>query len=365
MQKRITWLSLSLVLIVMLIAGISLNGCQTTTTETTAAETTVATEAETTAVAETETEAAKEPWEIVYVNTINGPPYFAAQEMGIKKAAEELGVNAYMTGPKDADAAQQVAVIQDLITKSPDAIICLPSDPNAVVPVFEKAREAGILVISHESPLNQQGIDWDFEITNTKLIAEKSLDVLVSYMGEEGEYAELIGNITTPMHNIYMDSIEAYAAEKYPKLKLATERLATNENQETARTITLDLIKAYPNLKGIVTDGSINPPGAGQAIKEKGLEDQISVVGLTLPTMVTTQLADGSVKAVLIWDIPLSGYGLVWWANYILDGNTPTNGMEIPNIGPIVIEGNVATANSQIVVTKDNVDQVIKDMGLE
>ena len=60
--------------------------------------------------------------EIAIVVKLIGIPWFSTLEKGVKKAADELGVNAYMVGPPQADEAQQVKMVEDLIAKGVNAI---------------------------------------------------------------------------------------------------------------------------------------------------------------------------------------------------------------------------------------------------
>ena len=58
--------------------------------------------------------------EIAVVVKISGIPWFNRLEEGVKRAAGELKVNAYQQGPSDADPAQQVKIVEDLIAKGRD-----------------------------------------------------------------------------------------------------------------------------------------------------------------------------------------------------------------------------------------------------
>src|SRR4051812_39582972 len=73
---------------------------------------------------------------IAVVPKLVGIPYFNASEEGAKKAGKDLGVEVIYTGPTQADAAQQVKVIEDLIAKKVDVIAVAPNDPAALTPVL-------------------------------------------------------------------------------------------------------------------------------------------------------------------------------------------------------------------------------------
>jgi simple sugar transport system substrate-binding protein len=300
---------------------------------------------------------AKKPFEIAVVVKITGIPWFNVVETGVKRAATELGVNAYQTGPAQADPAQQVKIVEDLVAKGVDAIAVVPNDAKALEPVFKRAKEKGIIIITHESP-DQVGTDYDFELIDNVQFGQQAWDQLVSHMGDSGEYAIFVGGLTVPLHNFWADTGIAYAKEKYPNLKLVTERIPCGEDQELARQKTLELIKAYPNLKGIVGFGSLGPIGAAQAVKEKGLENQISVVGTVIPSQAAPYLKDGSLKEGILWNPADAGFGMVWLAKYLLEGNKIATGIEIPGIGKLTLEGLVVKANAILDINKDNAESL-------
>ena len=155
-----------------------------------------------------------EPYEIVTVVKITGIPWFNRLEEGVVKAAEDFGVNAYQQGPADADPAQQAKIIEDLISKGVDAIAVVPNDAKALEPVFAKAKDKGIVILTHESP-DQVGNDYDLELIDNVEFGRHHWDKLVEYMGDSGQYAIFVGSLTVPLHNLWADEGLKYAAEKY------------------------------------------------------------------------------------------------------------------------------------------------------
>jgi len=296
-----------------------------------------------------------EPYEIAVVVKITGIPWFNRLEEGVKQAATELGVNAYQVGPADADPAQQVKMVEDLISKGVDAIAIVPNDAKSLEPVLKKAKDAGIVVLTHESP-DQVGNDFDLELIDNVKFGQHHWDMLVENMGDTGQFAVFVGSLTVPLHNLWADEGLKYAQEKYPNLELVTERIPCGEDQELSKQKTLELIKAYPDLKGIVGFGSLGPPGAAQALKEKGLEDKIAVVGTVIPGHAAPYLKDGSMDHGIRWDPKDAGYGLVWMAKTMLDGGKIENGVEIPGMGKIELDGNVAKVDAMIDITADNAE---------
>lgn len=298
---------------------------------------------------------AEDELEIVTVVKITGIPWFNRLEEGVDQAAEELGVNAYQIGPSDADPAQQVKMVEDLISKDVDAICITPNDAKALEPVFQKAADAGILILTHESP-DQSGKDVDIELIDNVAFAQRTWDMLVEGMGTEGQYAIFVGGLTVPLHNVWADEGLKYAEENYPGLELVTSRIPCGEDQELSKQKTLELLKTYPDLEGIVGFGSLGPPGAAQALKEKGRTNDVTVVGTVIPGHAAPYLKEGSMTKGILWDPKDAGYALTWTAKYMLEGGDYTELTEIPGIGNVSIDGDVIKVDAMVDITKDNVD---------
>jgi fructose transport system substrate-binding protein len=74
---------------------------------------------------------------------------------GAQAKAAELGVDlkAY-AGKDDGDNEGQVAAVETCIADGAKGILITPSNTKAIVPVIKKARDAGILVIALDTPLD-------------------------------------------------------------------------------------------------------------------------------------------------------------------------------------------------------------------
>ena len=302
-------------------------------------------------------EAAAEPYEIAVIVKITGIPWFNRLEEGVVQAAEDFGVNAYQVGPADADPAQQARIVEDMISKGVDAIAVVPNDATALEPIFQKAKDAGIVVITHESP-DQVGNDYDLELIDNIEFGRHHWDMLVENMGDSGQYAIFVGGLTVPLHNLWADEGLAYAAEVYPDLELVTERIPCGEDQELSRQTTLDLLQSYPDLKGIVGFGSLGPPGAAQALIEKGLTDDVAVVGTVLPLHAAPYLLDGSMDHGILWDPKDAGYSMVWTAIQLLNGEDIVDGMDVPGVGAIVLDGTVIKVDAMLDITDENAEEL-------
>jgi len=291
--------------------------------------------------------------EIAAVVKLAGIPWFNRMEEGVRAAGAALGVAVSQVGPAEADEAQQVRLIEDLITKGVAAICVVPNDAKSLEPVFRRARQSGIRIVTHESP-DQREHDCDVELIDNVRFGQYHWDKLVEMMGEEGDYAVFVGSLTVPAHNLWADAGLEHARLKYPRLRLVTERIPCSEDQGLARQKTLELLQTYPGLKGIIGFGSLGPIGAAQAVREKGLIGKVFVLGTVLPAHAAPYLADGSLRLGTLWDPKDAGYAMIWIAKRLLDGAPLADGLEIPGLGPARLAGSTIVVDRPIEITAEN-----------
>ncbi|APC09198.1 autoinducer 2-binding protein LsrB precursor [Moorella thermoacetica] len=174
-------------------------------------------------------------YKIVIMPKVVGIPYFNASEQGAKKAGQDLGVEVIYTGPTKADAAEQVKMIEDLITQGVDAIAVAPNDPAALAPALKKAKDKGILVADWDTPADKSLVDLSVHQIDDKQYGEHIWDILVKSMGtDSAEYAIITGGLSAANLNSWINYGLEYAKTKYPNLKLVTDKVPSDEKQQVA-----------------------------------------------------------------------------------------------------------------------------------
>jgi len=89
------------------------------------------------------------------ITKTNNNPFFVKMKEGAEAKAKELGVTVQsFAGKYDGDNETQVAAIESLISAGAKGILITPSDTKAIVPTIKKARDAGLLVIALDTPLD-------------------------------------------------------------------------------------------------------------------------------------------------------------------------------------------------------------------
>ncbi|MEZ3433835.1 MAG: autoinducer 2 ABC transporter substrate-binding protein [Lachnospiraceae bacterium] len=300
-----------------------------------------------------ESKGSDDQYEIAVVVKVVGIDYFSVFEDGVKKFAEDHNVNAYVTGPSTADAAEQVNIIEDLINSGVDAICVVPNDATVLESVLQSAQDKGIVVVTTESP-DQVGADYDVEMIINDAFAELVAEDAAKSCGGSGEYALFVGSLTVPLHNAWADHVEEYLADKYPDMKLCTDRIACGEDSALARETTLDLLKTYSDLNCFICFGSQGPIGAAEALTEQNRIGEVTVVGNIIPSEGSTYLESGAITTGYLWNPADSGYASCYIAQHLLDGKEIDESFSIEDMGDISLEDKTLWIDNPITITADN-----------
>ena len=104
------------------------------------------------------------------ITKTNTNPFFVKMKEGAEAKAKELGVELQsFAGKFDGDNDAQVAAIESLISAGAKGFMIVPSDSSAIVPTIKKARDAGLLVIVLDTPLDPiDAADATFATDNFK-----------------------------------------------------------------------------------------------------------------------------------------------------------------------------------------------------
>ena len=308
--------------------------------------------------------AANDPPRMGVVVKIGGIPWFNAMEEGIEQRAEELGVEAWMVGPTSADPALQVRAIEDLIAQGVDVIGVVPNDAEVLEPVLARAMEQGIKVITHESP-EQENADWNFELASSEGFGEAHAKLLAEKMGGQGKYAVFVGSLSVPLHNAWADAAIAYLEENHPEMEVVADRFGVAESVDDSRRTALDLMRAHPDLGGILAFGSQGPIGAGRAVDERRKAGEVFILGPFSPGQGRRLVHDGVLTGGFMWNPMEAGRVFVTLGDMLVKGEEIKEGMEIPGLGVVDPdhETNNIIVDQLVSLNEDTVDE-LAEMGL-
>ena len=294
-----------------------------------------------------------------------GNGFFDACHDGGVEAAKELGnVDLIYTGPTKATAEEQIAVIDSLIAQKVDAIAISANDTNALVPVCKKAMSRGIKVISFDSGIAPEGRIMHLNPSNNALIGAKCVQMMAATLKSEGDVAILSATAQATNQNIWIEEMKKeWAKPDYAKMKLVATVYGDDVADKSYRE-TQGLIKAYPNLKGIIAPTSVGIVAAAKAVVDAGLVGKVYVTGLGLPSEMKGAVLAGATDTFAIWNPIDLGYSATMIAALIAEGKAtgaPGTTIHAGRMGDIKIGDDGSAAMSDpFTFDKSNIEKFAK-----
>lgn len=334
MKKQIV---ATLLTMAMVCASITGCGASQKTAETSAPEKT-----EETAAGEEQTEG-EETGEKKYViglamNTQTNP-FFVDVKDGVQKAADEHGIELYITDAQD-DPTIQMKDIENLITKKPDAIIIDTCDSDAIVSSIEACNEAGIPVFTMDREANGgevvSHIGYD-AIKSGKLAGQYLVDTL----GGKGKIVEIQGIMGTNVaQNRSAGFNEVMAAN--PDMEIVACQVADFDRAK-GMSVMENILQANPEIDGLYAANDEMLLGALEAMEAAGRTDEIVKIGCDAIDDTIEAMKAGKVDATIAEPPFFLGKAIL---------NTAFDYLEGKEVDPYVILDNQ-------LVTQDNVADLV------
>ena len=289
-----------------------------------------------------------------------GIAWFDDMRTGVDEfSADHDDVYAYEINPEGSDAAKQNAMLEDLISQGVDAICCVPVDAQAVAATLQKARDQGIVVVTHEASDILDSVDYDLEAFDNDYFGTLYGQYLAEVMGGEGQYYAAVGGLGMTTHMQWFNACVKYLEENFPDMTLVNPDGVPGEddnNEQTAYDLAIQAIAAYPELKGLV-DTAASSNGMALALEEQGRTD-IKLVGLATPSQGGAYIKDGTQYVGLCWRPADAGYTAVEIAYKVLKGEEITSETTFTRTGyeTVEVDGNLVVGNAPLIFTAENVD---------
>ena len=196
-----------------------------------------------------------------------GFPYFEAAAKGAKAAADELGDTFVYAGADHADVSLQVETLQNFLTQQPDGIMLAAIDLNAVAPVLKQARKKGIVVTTFDADAATDARDMFVNQMSYEQAAKTMLDCALLNAPEGGEIAFIAASPTSPNHTAHIKIMTELTQTdpKYKVFKVVDTQYAGDDDAKSYD-VSVNLMQAHPNLRGIISSSAVSAPAAARAI---------------------------------------------------------------------------------------------------
>ncbi|WP_179380780.1 sugar ABC transporter substrate-binding protein [Jannaschia marina] len=280
-------------------------------------------------------------------------PFFVKMREGASAKAEELGIefNAY-AGQVDGDNEAQIQAIETCIANGVSGILLTASDTSAIVDSVQEARDAGILVIALDTPLNPiDAADMTFA-TDNFLAGQLIGQYAATAMGEaaaDAKIAMLDLAISQPTVGVLRDQgfLDGFGIDTGDETRWGDEddaRIICNEvtagNEEGGRTAMENCLAVDPDINVVYTINEPAAAGAYEALTAVGRENDVMIVSVDGGCPGVQNVADGVIAATSQqYPLLMASKGIEAIAQFAKDGSLPeaTEGKDFFDTGVALV----------------------------
>ncbi|MGQ2919532.1 MULTISPECIES: sugar ABC transporter substrate-binding protein [Rhizobium] len=237
-------------------------------------------------------------------------PFFVKMKEGATAKAKELGVTLKSyAGKIDGDSESQVAAIETCIADGAKGILITASDTKGIVPAVQKARDAGLLVIALDTPLEPVDAADSTFATDNLLAGELIGKWAAGTLGDNAKDAKIAFLNLTPSQptvdvlrnqgfmkgfGIDVKDINKIGDENDPRI---VGHDVTNGNEEGGRAAMENLLQKDPTINVVHTINEPAAAGAYEALKAVGREKDVLIVSVDGGCPGVKNVAEGVIGA--------------------------------------------------------------------
>ncbi|MEV2278627.1 substrate-binding domain-containing protein [Nocardiopsis sp. NPDC049922] len=264
-------------------------------------------------------------------------PFFVRMQEGAEAAAEESGVSLQtFSGEYDGDNETQVQAVENLIAAGADGILITPNDSAAIVPVLDRARAAGIMVIALDTPTEPaDAVDSTFATDNFRageLIGRWAAQRFAAE-GEEPRVAMLDLNPNQVAVDVARDQgfLQGLGVDIADPGEIGDEddpRIVghdvTEGAEEGGRTAMENLLQRDPDLNLVYTINEPAAAGAYEALVAAGRAEDVTIVSVDGGCPGVDNVAGGVIGATAMqFPLDMAAMGVEAVVEYSETGELP------------------------------------------
>lgn len=225
--------------------------------------------------------------------------YFITMVNGAKQKAAEFGVELNVqAGDQHASAADQLTIVENMITSGVDAICIVPSSSEGLAVALKKCKDANIPVINldtklDESVLKEAGVTVPFYGTNNYEGA-KSAGEYVKSNFKAGTKTAILTGIAGQQNAA--DRRDGFIKGAGDAINVVAEQSA-NWEVDQGYAATQNILTANPDIELVYAGNDGMAIGAVRAIKEAKKESQVKVIGFDGTSEALNMIESGEMYA--------------------------------------------------------------------
>ncbi len=215
-----------------------------------------------------------------------------------------VGIKWYQTEVHDPE--RETEFLLDALKRGVNGIGVVPSDPDLLTPLIDRAVESGVPVvtINTDAPRSRR---YFFIGQDPETAGNVAADLLCNFLGGRGKVAVITAFHNVLVHRLRRQSFERHAAQSFPDVEIVG-LFESHDSGTQAYEITRTVLSDHPDLQGIYLTTGAGVTGVGRALKAEGKSGSIRVVCYDFFSDTVELLKDGTITASIGEDPYGQGY---------------------------------------------------------
>ncbi|MGW8850355.1 rhamnose ABC transporter substrate-binding protein [Streptomyces xiamenensis] len=235
-------------------------------------------------------------------------PYFTVARGGGERAVAEFGGSFKEVGPSEASASSQVSYINTLTQQGTDVIAISANDPGAVCGALNSARDAGARVVTFDSDARAECRDVFINQATAEDVARTQIELIAEQIGGAGQIAILSATPNATNQNTWIALMEEELERPgYADIEIVAVAYGNDEDEKSFQE-TQGLLRAHPDLAGIISPTTVGLAAAGRYLSGSEYRGQVALTGLGTPNQMREFVHDGTVASFALWNPSDLGY---------------------------------------------------------
>lgn len=229
-------------------------------------------------------------------------PYMATMYDGFRSACEALGVLPLLMGPGANGAPSQPKILEGLIDRKVDAIAIAANDMEEVSFMLQKAKSAGIPVVSLDSMVKPEDRVVHIQQASAEIIGRVLVQACAQMMNHAGQFAILTTTDAMPNQATWVSWMRRELSdhpEQYAGMTLVEIVYGLDEPGPSAEAARY-LLDTYPDLSVIIAPTVVGMRAAAEAIERA--ESPVRLTGLGLPSEMEQYITKGICPWMYLWN---------------------------------------------------------------
>jgi ribose transport system substrate-binding protein len=178
---------------------------------------------------------------------------------------------------REVNVDQQVAILENQITKGVAALAVAPTGASEVIPVLEHARAAGIPVVIVDTD-----IDWAPKLSyvggDNQRAGRMAGEYIAKLLNGQGKVAVIRGILGVTTHEDRVAGFKQGIAKSAGVQLVAVQ--PANSERALGMSVMENLLTSHPDLKAVFATNDQMALGAAEAVAARNLTGKVAIVGI-------------------------------------------------------------------------------------